>query len=117
MAVKNVKQAKDKSIRKLTGRIDISGGTPSVGAGSGFTITDGGAGIVTINITRPGRTILGAIAIPISSTEATGHFAKVLAYTDASSVKFGIYVADGTDGALVDNVPFFFEITLKDCRV
>lgn len=117
MAVKNVKQAKDKSIRKITGRVDVSGGNPSVGAGSGFTLTDGGAGIVTINITKPGRSILGAIAIPIESTEATGHYAKVLAKTEASAVKFGIYVADGTDGALVDNVPFYFEITLKDCRV
>jgi hypothetical protein len=115
MSVRNVKSEKrTRRIRKITGHVAVSGGTPSVAAGSGFTLVDGGAGRVTVVLDRPGRVMLGAIAIPIEATAATGYSAKVLTVTTATSVEFGIYVADGTDGALVDNVGFFFEITVKD---
>lgn len=100
--------------RHIYGRVDVSGGTPSVGVGRGFTVTDTAAGQVTVNITRPGNSILYASATPVETTDATGHFAKVDAKTEASSVKFGIYVADATDGALVDNVGFYFHIVVQD---
>lgn len=115
MSVRDIKSEKRaRRIRKISGRIDVAGGTPSITSGSGFTITDGGAGLVTVTLSRPGRSLLGVQCIPIESTAATAHMAKVLSVTNASAVQFGIYVADATDGALVDNVGFFFEITVKD---
>lgn len=103
-----------RKVRKITGRVDVSGGTPSVGAGAGFSVVDTAPGKVQVVLTKPGRVILGAIATPIEATSATGHSVKVLAKTEATDVTFGIYVADATDGALVDNVGFYFEITVKD---
>ncbi len=98
------------------GRIAVSGGTPSIAEGEGFTITDGGAGRVTINITKPGKQLINAIATVIDSTTATAHSAKALSVS-VSAVEFGIFVHDATDGALVDNVGFSFEITLSDVSV
>lgn len=114
MATNLIKEARQRRVRKISGRVDVAGGTPSVGAGAGFTVTDVAPGQVKINITKPGRSILCALAIPIETTDATAHMVKVDAKTEASDVTFGVYVADGVDGALVDNVPFYFEITLKD---
>jgi hypothetical protein len=115
MSVRDIKSEKRvRRVRKISGRVDVSGGVPSVGAGSGFTLVDGGAGRVTVTLSLPGKVLLSAHAIPIEATAATGFSAKVLGYTNAASVEFGIYQADGTDGVLVDNVGFFFEITVKD---
>ncbi len=106
----------DRKTRRISGEISVSGGTPAIVSGSGYTITDAGAGKVTVTLSLAGRIILGAHATVIESTEATGHFAKVISKS-ASAVTFGIYVADATDGALVDNVGFFFEILVKDVAV
>ncbi len=111
--MKRLSYDRNRSTRRISGRIAISGGVPSIAAGSGFTITDGGPGLVTVTVTNPGRSLLYASAIPIEPTAATGHYAKVV--TQAyNAVQFGIYVADATDGAVVDNVGFFFELLLKD---
>lgn len=104
-----------RGIRIIAGRVDVATGTPSVGAGSGFTVVDTAAGQVQVVFDEPGRSILSAVATAIETTDATGHYVKVDAKTEASSVVFGIYVADGTDGALVDNVGFYFQIIVKDC--
>lgn len=103
-----------RDLRVVCGRVDVSGGTPSVGAGEGFSVSDTAAGQVKITFSNAGRSIVCAIATAIEGTDATGHSVKVDAKTEASDVTFGIYVADGTDGALVDNVAFYFLVVLKD---
>jgi hypothetical protein len=113
MGTNLIKAERTRRVRKISGRVDVAGGTPSVGAGSGFTVTDGGAGVVGVVFTKPGKSLLSFIAIPIEATAATGHFCKVQAQA-YTGVTVGIYVADATDGAPVDNVGFFFEATLKD---
>lgn len=100
--------------RAVIGRVDVSGGTPSVGVGEDFTVADTAAGQVTVTLTKPGRSILCALATPIQTTDATAHSVKVDAATEASSVVFGVYAADATDGVLVDNVGFYFAIVVKD---
>lgn len=114
MAVRDIKSARQRRVRKIIGRVDVSGGTPSVGVGAGFTVVDTAAGQVQVVLDKPGREILCVSAIPIQTTDATAHMIKVDAKTEASDVTFGVYVADATDGALVDNVGFYFEITVKD---
>lgn len=109
-----IKSEGSRRVRKICGRVDVAAGTPSVGVGSGFTVTDTAAGQVKVNITKPGKRILCALATPIEGTDATGHSVKVDAKVEASSVTFGIYAADATDGALADDVGFYFEITLSD---
>lgn len=100
--------------RVVCGRVDVSAGTPSVGVGEDFTVVDTAAGQVQVVFSRPGRSILCALAMPIETTDATGHFMKIDAKVEASSVTFSTYVADGTDGALADNIPFYFFVVLKD---
>ena len=100
--------------RRISGRVLVSGGVPSVAEGTGFTVTDTAAGKVTINITRPGRRLLSAVVTPIENTDATGYSAKIMGSPSASSVLVGIYVADGTDGALADDISFFFDICVSD---
>jgi len=102
-------------LRLICGRVDVAAGTPSVGAGNGFTVTDSAPGQVTVNVTRPGRSVISATATAIEGTDATGHSVKVDgAPANGASVKFGIYAADATDGVLVDDVAFYFHILVKD---
>lgn len=101
-------------IRKIMGRIDVASGTPSVGAGNGFTIADTAAGKVTVTLSRPGRTIVGVSATALQATDTAEHHVKVLSKTEASAVVFGVFVGDGTDGVLADDVSFYFEISVKD---
>lgn len=114
--MKRIGYDRNRSTRRISGRIDIASSTPTVGAGSGFTITDDGIGLVTVTVAQPGRSMLYACATPIQATTATGHIAKVISQS-ANSVQFGIYVLDSTDGALLDNVGFFFELLVKDAPV
>lgn len=109
-----IKAERQRRVRKIMGRVDVSAGTPSVGVGEGFTVVDTAAGQVQVVLTKPGKVILGVSALVLETTDATAHMIKVDAKTEASSVTFGVYVADATDGALVDNVGFYFEITVKD---
>lgn len=114
MGTRLIKQERSRRVRHISGRVDVSGGTPSAAIGSGYTVSDTGAGVVTVNITRPGREILSVSAIVIESTAATGHYIKVSSKTEASAVVFNIFVADGTDGAPADNVGFYFDIAVRD---
>lgn len=114
MSLHQVKQEKSRRVRHISGRIDVSGGTPVAVIGSGYSVGDTGAGVVTVTLSRPGREILCVSAIPIESTAATGHYIKVSSKTEASAVVFNIFVADGTDGAPADNVSFYFDIAVRD---
>lgn len=114
MGTKLIQGEHDHGVRMVSGRVDVSGGTPSVGKGRGFTVVDTAAGQVQVVLSNPGKSILSATATPIETTDATAHMVKVDAKVEASSVTFGIYVADGTDGALVDDVGFYFNIVLDD---
>jgi hypothetical protein len=109
-----VKSERGMKLRRICGRVDVASGTPSVGVGNGFTVVDTAAGQVKVVLSRPGRSIICALATPVEGTDATGYSVKVDAKTEASDVTFGIYVADGTDGALADDVGFYFDITVKD---
>lgn len=100
--------------RIIAGRVDVSGGTPAVGVGYGFTVEDTAPGQVKVNFTKPGKVIISAVANAIQTTDATGHAVKIDAVVEASSVTFAVYVADATDGALVDNVGFYFQVILQD---
>lgn len=100
--------------RRISGRVTVSGGVPAVTQGTGFTLTDTAAGKVTINITKPGRRLLSAVATPIENTDATGFSCKIMGSPSASAVLVGIYQHDGTDSVLVDNVSFFFDICISD---
>jgi hypothetical protein len=105
------------SMRMVCGRVDVASGTPSVGAGEGFTVVDTAAGQVEIVFTKPGKSIVSAVATALETTDATGHFVKVDAKTEASSVVFSVYAADATDGVLADDVGFYFQVILKDAAV
>jgi hypothetical protein len=89
-----------RGIRAIVGRVAVSGGTPSVGAGAGFSVVDVAPGQVKVVIDKPGKEILYAKAFPIEGTDATGHFAKVDAKTEASDVTFGVYKAGGAAAAI-----------------
>lgn len=88
-------------IRTICGRVDVSAGTPSVGVGEDFTVVDTAPGQVQVVLSKPGRSILHAEAEPIETTDATGHFAKIDAKVEASSVTFGIYKAGSDAGASI----------------
>jgi len=100
--------------RIICGRVNVSGGTPAIAAGQGFTIADTAAGKVTITFQRPGKALVSAVASPIENTDATGYSAKIMGTPSASSFVVGTYVADATDGALADNIPFYFVAVLED---
>jgi hypothetical protein len=100
--------------RIICGRINVSGGTPSIAQGAGFTIADTAAGKVTITFTKPGKALLCAIPAVIENTDATGYSAKIMGTPSESAIVVGIYAADGTDGVLADNVSFYFQAILKD---
>lgn len=103
-----------RGLRLVAGRVDVVGGVPSAAKGAGFTVADVAAGQVKVVLDEAGKEIISAVATPIEGTDATGHSVKVDAKTEASDVTFGVYVADATDGALVDNVGFYFQILVKD---
>lgn len=110
--MKREKRAKKQRI--IAGRIAVSGGTPSITKGSGFTIADTAAGKVTVTFSQPGHSLICAVASPVENTDATGYSCKIMGAPSGSSIVVGIYVADGTDGALVDNVGFSFQAILED---
>jgi hypothetical protein len=89
------------------GRIAVSGGTPSIAAGSGFTISDTAAGKVTITLDKPGSAII-PVACPVESTDATSFSCKIHGVPTAFAFIVSIYQDDATDGVLVDNVGFCF---------
>jgi len=94
----------------VCGRVDVATGTPTRGAGEGFSIVDVAPGQVRVVFDRPGRSIVSVAATPLEGTDATSHAVKIDAKVEASSVTFATYAA----GALADNIPFYFQIILKD---
>jgi len=103
--------------RILMGRVAVSGGVPSVAAGQGFTLTDQGAGLVRVTLTSPGKRILSAIGSALEPTNTIAQIVKVLAIDTANAyVDFAILVVDGTDGVLVDDVGFSFQIAIEEVR-
>lgn len=109
-----MKSVEPRPTRWICGRVAVAAGSPSVAQGSGFTVVDTAAGQVQVVFTLPGERVLSAVATAIEGTDATAHSVKVDAVTEASSVVFGIYAHDATDGVLVDNVGFYFIVALSD---
>jgi hypothetical protein len=103
-----------KAQRIVAGRVDVSAGSPSIAQGQGFTIADTAAGKVTITFSKPGHQLVSMIATPIENTDATGYSCKIMGTPSGSSAVVGVYVADATDGALADNISFFFQAVLQD---
>ena len=103
-----------KAQRIVAGRVAVASGTPSVSKGQGFTVADTAAGKVTITFSKPGHELVSIVATPIENTDATGYSCKIMGTPDGTSAVVGIYVADGTDGALVDDVGFYFTAVLQD---
>lgn len=114
MSTKLLQGAESHGVRIIAGRVDVAGGVPSVGVGSGFSVVDTAPGQVQVVFSNPGRRILSAVATAFEGTDATAHMVKVDAKAEATSVTFGVYAADATDGVLADNVPFYFIIVLSD---
>jgi hypothetical protein len=114
MGSKLLQGSQDHGMRLVAGRVDVAASTPSAAKGEGFSVVDAGAGQVQIVFDMPGKQILSACASAIEGTAATAHSVKVLSKTEASDVTFGVYVHDATDGALVDNVAFYFQVWLSD---
>lgn len=103
-----------KSQRLVAGRVNVSGGTPSIAQGQGFTVTDTAAGKVTITLQKPGKQLVSVVACPIENTDATGYSCKIMGTPSATSFIVATYVADATDGALADNIPFYFQAIIQD---
>lgn len=103
-----------KSERMIHGTVAVSAGTPSVSKGAGYTVVDTAAGKVEIVPDKAGKFMISAIAVPVENTTATGFSCKIMGTPSGSSIIVGIYQADGTDGVLVDNVGFCFQIILQD---
>jgi hypothetical protein len=103
-----------KAQRIVAGRVAVASGTPSVSQGQGFTVTDTAAGKVTITLQKPAKQLVSAIATPINNTDATGYSCKIMGTPTGTSFVVGIYVADGTDGALVDDIGFYFQAVVQD---
>ena len=88
-------------------------GTAAIVSGSrDFTVVRNGAGDLTVTFLQPGRRFLSASVLPINTTAATGHFAKLIAAPTASAIQIGTYVADATDGAPAD-IDFCFQVSLS----
>lgn len=115
--MKRIFGVEDRGLRIIAGRVAVSAGTPSVAYGSGFSVVDVAAGQVKIVFEHPAKSIISAQCTVSQGTDATGYSAKIDARTEATDVTFGIYVADGVDGALADNVDFDFLILVKDVRL
>lgn len=109
-------KAVERGMKVVAGRVSVSGGTPAVVDGDGFTLTDVAAGKVRVTLSDPGKAILSAVATSTEATDATAHFVKG-EVESSSAVLFRVYVADATDGALVDDVGFSFVIVSKDTRL
>lgn len=109
-------KAIERGLKVVAGRVAVSGGTPSVADGDGFTVIDVAAGKVRVRLADPGKSILVAVANATDATDATGHYVKV-EIEDYRDVVFRVYVDDGTDGALADNIGFGFVIIAKDTRL
>jgi hypothetical protein len=109
-------KAVERGVKLIAGRVSVSGGTPAIVDGDGFSIADTAAGKVTITLSDPGKAILAALATSTEATDATAHSVKMEVVSE-SSVVARIYVHDGTDGALADNVGFSFLIVAKDTRL
>ena len=105
-------QTNERGIRQVNGYI-TNGGSVAIAGGQGFSAVRDNTGLVTITLTQPSKSMIGAQATVLQATTATGHFAKVISASALGVVQFGTYVADATDGALAD-VAFFFSITVKD---
>lgn len=103
-----------KALRLVAGRVAVTAGTPSVSQGQGFTVADTAAGKVTITFARAAHQLVSIVATPINNTDATGYSCKIMGTPDGASAVVGIYVADGTDGALVDDIGFYFSAVLQD---
>lgn len=103
-----------KAQRIVAGRVAVSGGTPSVSQGQGFTVADTAPGKVTITFQKPAKALVSAVATPVENTDATGYSCKIMGTPSATSFVVGVYVADGTDGALVDDIGFYFQAVLQD---
>lgn len=108
------REAKSRKQRVIAGRVNVSAGTPSVAKGLGFTVVDTAAGKVQVKFSQPGKNLISACASPIENTDATGYSAKIMGTPDAASIIVGTYVADATDGALADNISFYFQAILED---
>lgn len=103
-----------KAQRLVAGQVAVSGSTPSISQGQGFTIADTAAGKVTITFSKAAKYCVSAIATPVNNTDATAYSCKIMGTPSGSSVVVGVYVADATDGALVDNIGFMFQVVLQD---
>lgn len=103
-----------KAQRIVAGRVDVASGTPSVAKGQGFSVADTAAGKVTITFQKPAHQLVSLVATAIEGTDATSHTCKVDGAGDGTSVVVSVYVADATDGALVDDVGFYFVAVLQD---
>lgn len=114
--IKRPIQTNERGIRTVHGRVDNNAGTLAIEAGQGYSVALDSTGVVSVTLEEKGRTIVGASCIPIQSTGATGHFAKVLSITEPGVVQFATFVADATDGAPA-NVDFFFSISVKDVEL
>lgn len=108
------KDSRMPKLRMVAGRIDVAAGVPSIAQGGGFTIADTAAGKVTISFSKPGKALVSAIACPIENTDATAYGCKIMGTPSASGFVVGVYVADATDGALADNVSFYFQALIKE---
>ena len=98
-------KAIERGLKAVCGRVAVSGGTPSVVDGDGFTLVDVAAGKVRVTVSDPGKSILTAVANPNGAIDATAYTVDV-EVESSTSVLFRVFVVDGTDGALVDNVGF-----------
>lgn len=114
--MKHAVKAGERGLKIVPGRVSVAGGTPSIDDGEDFTIVDVAAGKVRVTLSNPGRAIVSAVASSTEATDATAHMVKA-EVESSSSVLFRVYVADATDGALVDNVGFSFIIVAKDTRL
>lgn len=115
MTVQRPIQTNERGIRQINGNI-TNDGTAAIAGGQGFSIVRDNTGLVTVTVTKPGRSFISASCIVIEDTAATGHYAKVISASALGVVQFATFVADGTDGAPAD-VDFAFSITLKDVEL
>lgn len=106
-------KALERGLKLVSGRVAVSGGTPSVADGDGFSVEDVAAGKVRVRLADPGKSILVALANSNETTDADGYYIK-FEIEDYRDVVFRVY---DESGALVDNVGFGFVIVAKDARL
>lgn len=115
MGANLIKSDRNRRLRVIQGYL-TNNGTVAISVGTGFSVVRNGTGDVTITLSRPGRRFLNASVLPVNSTAATAHMAKLLAAPSASAIQVGTYVADATDGAPAD-MNFCFSITVSDVAI